>query len=76
MKANILYEKLEKNFIKPGLSDDWSNMREISEFVCDNFKKRSMGLVCDFTEEINEIYTAVFPSKLVMQKILNLNIKG
>jgi len=30
-----------------------------------------MGLVCDFTTEINKVYTAVFPSKEVMQKILD-----
>jgi len=75
MKAKILYEKLEKDFIKLGLSDDW-NLGEISEFVCDNFKRRSMGLICDFTEEIKEVYTAVFPSKLVMQKILDFNVKN
>jgi putative NIF3 family GTP cyclohydrolase 1 type 2 len=30
-----------------------------------------MGLVCDFTTEINKVYTAVFPSKDVLQKVLD-----
>ena len=47
-------------------------MGSVSNFISENFKKRSMGLVCDFTAEINKVYTAVFPSKLIMQKILDI----
>ncbi|MEM4182083.1 MAG: hypothetical protein QXX68_02955 [Candidatus Pacearchaeota archaeon] len=72
MEAGILYERLEKDFIKPELFDDWFQyMKEIEDFICDNFKKRSMGLVCDFTDEIKKVYTAVFPSYRVMRKILD-----
>ena len=49
-------------------SDD---MNSVAEFLCPNFLKRSMGLVCDFAAEINRVYTAVFPSTDVMQKILS-----
>ena len=71
MKAEELYQILEKDFIKPGLSDDWSQyMGEIEEFLSDNFKARSMGLVCDFASEINSVYSAVFPTQEVMEKIL------
>ena len=74
MKAIIVYKQLEKDFIKSNMSDDWAaHMNSISEFLCENFKKRSMGLVCDFTPEIKKVYTAVFPSKEVMQKILSEN---
>lgn len=72
MKAIQLYQYLEKDFIHPGMNDDWAHqMKSIEVFLSENFKKRSMGLVCDFTTEINKVYTAVFPSKEVMQKILN-----
>ncbi|MBW3019770.1 Nif3-like dinuclear metal center hexameric protein [Candidatus Woesearchaeota archaeon] len=71
MKATKLYSILEKDFITSNMSDNWFEyMGSISEFVCDNFKKRSMGLVCDFTKEINKVYTAVFPSEDVMKKII------
>jgi putative NIF3 family GTP cyclohydrolase 1 type 2 len=71
MLAKKLYQYLEKDFINPNLIDAWYlYMEEISEFICDNFKKRSIGLVCDFTTEINYVYTAVFPSNLVMNKII------
>jgi len=72
MEADKLYQQLEKDFIAPGLSDDWGEwLAPIAGFVCDNFKRRSMGLVCDFNEEINKVYAAVFPSNAVMEKILS-----
>lgn len=74
MKASILYGQLEKDFIKPGLSDDWAqHMESVFDFLTDNFKQRSMGLVCDFASEIIKVYTAVFPSDKVMQAILEKN---
>ena len=72
MKATKLYQHLEKDFITSKMSDEWAQyMDSVSDFLSENFKERSMGLVCDFTIEINKIYTAVFPSKEVMQKILD-----
>ena len=72
MKAIELYEHLEKDFINSEMSDDWAQyMNSIEDFITPNFKKRSMGLVCDFTKDINKVYTAVFPSNKVMKKILD-----
>lgn len=77
MQAKLIYKKLDEDFIKPGLNDDWINyMDEIKDFLCENFKKREIGLVCDFTDEIKKVYTAVFPSDKVMKKILNDKIKN
>lgn len=71
MEAKKIYKKLERDFIKPGLSDDWVQyMDSIKDYLSDNFKKRSMGLVCDFTADVNKVYTAVFPSNHVMETIL------
>jgi putative NIF3 family GTP cyclohydrolase 1 type 2 len=76
MKAIQLYQHLEKDFITPKLSDEWAkDMGSVADFLSDNFKKRSMGLVCDFATEINKVYTAVFPSKKVMQRILDDGIQ-
>ncbi len=72
MKAKKVYEKLNHDFITENLTDDWAQyMGEIDEFLCDNFKERSMGLVCDNTKEINFVYCAVFPTPEVMQYILD-----
>jgi len=77
MKAIKLYEKLEKDFIVPKMSDEWAEeMGTVADFLSDNFKKRSMGLVCDFTEEIERVYNAVFPSEKIMRKILDDGIRN
>jgi putative NIF3 family GTP cyclohydrolase 1 type 2 len=77
MKASQLYQSLEKDFITPEMSDEWAeHMNSISNFLSENFKKRSMGLVCDFATEIKKVYTAVFPSKKVMKKILEDKIQN
>jgi putative NIF3 family GTP cyclohydrolase 1 type 2 len=75
MDSNEIYNILEKDFINSKLSDDWAqHMTSIEEYLSENFKKRSMGLVCDFATEINKVYTAVFPSKKVMQQIIDSKI--
>ena len=71
MLAKEIYTHLDNDFIKPGISDDfYQYMPELEQFLCDNFKERSMGLVCDFTETINRVYSAVFPTENVIRKIL------
>jgi len=72
MKAIDLCTKLENDFVMPDMIEDWydESMAEIEEYICDNFKQRSMGLLCNFSQEINKVYTAVFPSDNVLIKIL------
>ncbi|MFP4424051.1 MAG: Nif3-like dinuclear metal center hexameric protein [Candidatus Woesearchaeota archaeon] len=71
MNAKELYSKLE-SFITSDMQDDWAqHMGSIIDYLSENFKQRSMGLVCDFATEINKVYTAVFPSNEVMQHILD-----
>ena len=72
MNAADLYDQLEKEFITPALSDKWAEyMLSVSDYLTENFKKRSMGLVCDNSTIINKVYTAVFPSTVVMQSIID-----
>jgi putative NIF3 family GTP cyclohydrolase 1 type 2 len=77
MKAIDLYTKMENDFVIPEIIEDWyadkENMSVFDEYICNNFKQRSLGLLCDFTEEINKVYTAVFPSEQVLSKILDDN---
>ncbi|MEI6285703.1 MAG: Nif3-like dinuclear metal center hexameric protein [Bacillota bacterium] len=76
MKATQLYQQLETDFVTPEMIEDWAEyMDPVANILCDNFLKRSMGLVCDFATEINKVYTAVFPSNEVMQGILNSGTK-
>jgi len=50
-------------------SDDWSNM-SMNELITDQYRERYMGLLSDNTNEINYVYTAVFPSLDVLNKII------
>jgi len=71
INASDLYKQLEKDFISPNMHDNFANyMPTIYPYMTKNFIERSMGLVCDFTDEINQVYTAVFPSDNVMSSIL------
>ena len=72
MKSIELYSHLDNDFITDGLCDDWARyMSDVNDYLSANFKERSMGLVCDFTDKINKVYTAVFPTEQVLQKIIN-----
>lgn len=76
MEAKKLVKHLDEDFIKPYHLDDWTeNMSDISDYLTETFKEKQMWLVCDFTEEINKIFSAVFPSKKVMQVIIDSWIK-
>lgn len=68
MKAKEIYQKLEKDFIKPGITDDWMKYLKNTTFLSIDFKSRSMGIVCDNTDEIVKVYTAVFPTDAVLRE--------
>ena len=78
MNAFDLYNRLEKDFVLPEITENWysdtENMSIFDEFICPNFKQRSLGLLCDFAEEINKVYTSVFPSDKALSKILDDDI--
>lgn len=75
MNAIELYNRMEEDFVLPVITENWysdtENMSVFDEFICANFKQRSLGLLCDFTEEIKKVYSAVFPSDKVLTKILS-----
>ncbi|MCQ1529952.1 Nif3-like dinuclear metal center hexameric protein [Lutispora saccharofermentans] len=72
MKSADLYDRLERDFISENMRDNWAKyMGELEEYLSPNFKERSMGLVCDFTNEINKVYSAVFPTKEILQSIID-----
>lgn len=72
MKAFKLYNKLDSEFITENMTDEWYKyMGEVEDFICDNFKNRSMGLVCNFSNDITKVYCAVFPTYEVMETIIN-----
>ena len=72
MKAEKLYKQLDFDFELDSCKDDWAAM-DYNEFISENFKNRYMGILLDNSEEIDSVYTAVFPSNNVLNEILELN---
>jgi putative NIF3 family GTP cyclohydrolase 1 type 2 len=70
MKADKIINKLDMDFIRWGMSDEW-DLSEINDYVTDNFKRLSMGLVLNNTQEINKVYTSTFPDEKVLDYILD-----
>jgi putative NIF3 family GTP cyclohydrolase 1 type 2 len=75
MDAKELYQKMETDFELDKCRDDWSEM-DFNGFITENFKERYMGLVADNTGNIERAYTAVFPSRKVLEEILGLGEKN
>ena len=69
MKAYDLYNQLEADFRLSVCTDDWSEIG-MTEFITEQYKQRYMGLVCDNSDVIEYVYTAVFPSQSVIEKII------
>ena len=78
MEVKDLYKKLGDDFIKGEYSDDWSGETEsIKDLLTDEFNEKYMGLMFDGgAEEIEKVYTAVFPSKEVLQTIVDSGNKN
>jgi len=77
MRALELYKKLNSDFIKDGIKDvDWANrMPDLDKYLFSEFKQNGgMGLMCDFTDKIEKVYTTVFLSEKVLLNILNDNV--
>ena len=69
MESEKLYLRLEQDFIKQGITDDWIKFIKNKDFLSDNFKRRSMGVVCDNSREIKRVYTAVFPTDSILRQV-------
>jgi len=69
MRARQLYDKLKSDFIKEGIKDvDWANrMPNLQKYLYTEFMQNGgMGLMCDFTNEIERVYTTVFLTEKVL----------
>ena len=74
MKAQELYAKLKSDFIKDGIQDVcWADrMPNLHKYLFPEFKQNGgMGLMCDFADEIEKVYTTVFLSENVLTKLID-----
>ncbi|MFW9838307.1 MAG: hypothetical protein ACFFE7_12360, partial [Candidatus Thorarchaeota archaeon] len=71
MKAEQLFASLDEEFELDKLTDDeWGNL-DLGDNITENFKTTRMGLALDNTDEIHNVYTAVFPSERVLDRIIS-----
>lgn len=70
MKAEKLYLHLDKEFeIEKLREDEWS-LLDLGNYVTESFRETRKGLILDNSSEIRKVYTAVFPSEHVLDKLL------
>jgi len=65
------------DFINENIKDvDWaSRIPSLDEYLTPEFKQNGgMGLMCDFTERIDKVFTTVFLSENVLTKIIDYGI--
>ena len=75
MDADSLYRLLENDFITEELRDYREpGIENIKDYLSDSFLNRFMGVMCSFSTEINRVFTAVFPSEWVLDKIIASDI--
>ena len=72
MNAQELYKKMDVDFETDRFTDEWP-ADGFGDYVSENFRKRMMGVVLDNAAEIERIYTAVFPTDEIIEKILQAN---
>ena len=77
MEAKVVYDKLNKDFLKEGIRDIGWTVRmpllwkHFTNEFCTNSGK---GLMLDFAFEINEVYTMVFLEERLLDQLLATNV--
>ncbi len=71
MKAVKLYKTLDKEFELDRLKEDEWSVLDLGEYMTESFTQSRMGLVLDNVTEIKKVYTAVFPSERVLNRIMS-----
>ena len=74
LKAKELIKKLDEDFELNLCNDDWSRM-DYNKYISKNFENCYMGILLDNTRKVKKLFTAVFPSDDVLNKLLELNEK-
>jgi len=74
VKAEEVYKILSKEFeIDKIDEEEWGGF-DLGEYVTESFMKTRKGLVLDFAFEIEKVFTAVFPSELILDRILESDV--
>ncbi len=70
MQAEEVYKKLDKEFeINKVNEGEWSSF-DLGDYATKKFRTTWKGLALDNATEVNKVYTAVFPSEPVLDRII------
>ncbi len=73
MDAKILYHQLDSDFeLDKREEGEWDDF-DLGTYATENVGKKPKGLILDNAESITKVYTAVFPSEKVLERILDSN---
>ncbi|MGY5881900.1 MAG: Nif3-like dinuclear metal center hexameric protein [Candidatus Thorarchaeota archaeon] len=70
MKSEDVCKRLDREFEIDSINEEEWGLFDLGKHVTDSFRKTRKGLVLDFATEIERVYTAVFPSEAVLNRIL------
>ena len=73
MKAQQLYDTLDKDFEITKYKDEWGAFLEFNEFINPDFKERYIGVMLNNSDEIKKVYTSTFPDNIILEEILKRN---
>jgi putative NIF3 family GTP cyclohydrolase 1 type 2 len=68
MNSEDLYQRLDADFRLSECRDEWEDYGE-ARFVAPQFHERFLGVFLDNAREISRVYTAVFPSRAVLERL-------
>jgi putative NIF3 family GTP cyclohydrolase 1 type 2 len=75
MNSEDLYKRLDTDFHLSECRDEWEDYGE-ARFVAPQFRRRLMGVFLDNAREVDRVYTAVFPSPAVLEKLYAADASG
>jgi len=79
VKLHEICNRLKRDFILDGITDvNWAaRMPDLDRYLFPEFKQNGgIGLMCDFTNEIEKVYTTVFLSKKVLSRLIDGNVSN
>ncbi len=70
MDASALCVRIDRDFDLAHCRGDWSSHMTLTDHYTDTFRQRSMGLMLDNARDVRRVFTAVFPSARVLDRLL------
>lgn len=74
LRSEEICRRLDEEFEIDKIEEEEWGRFNLGDFVTESFKATRKGLVLDFTSEVERVYTAVFPSEVVLDQIFKSDV--